>query len=106
MSLEQLALIIGLQDYEIDCENEDEWAIGSCCGVSKIDISRHHRVDSLETDTTIFRYASGMDRVIPKETISKIIQRLIANGVINITVSGFDTSGRHLSATTQEELGV
>lgn len=104
--MEELATVIELQDPFIDCENEYEWVIGSCDGVDLIDICRTHLVQPLETDTTILRYAHGIDRVIPKTVIQNIAKRLIATGIHDIEVSGFDAVGSQLTAQVQSELGL
>jgi hypothetical protein len=107
LSLEELAAAIELQDADLDWENEDEWVIGNCDGVDKIDICRTHKLPPLETYTTVLRYAQGMDSVIPKEVITRIAQRLIASGAINMTVTGFDTWGvGFLNYPVAEELGL
>lgn len=80
MSLEQLASTIGLQDFELDCENEDEWVIGTCHGIAKIDICRTHKVPALETVTTVLRYGHEMESVIPKYIVIRIAQSLVSNG--------------------------
>ena len=106
LSLEELASVIELQDPFMDWENEYEWVIGICDGVDLIDICRTHLVQPLETDTTILRYAQGMDRVIPKKVIENIAKRLIATGIHNIEVAGFDTVGSQLTAQAVSELGL
>jgi hypothetical protein len=106
MSLEQLASVVGLQDFELDCENEDEWVIGSCYGVSKIDICRTHKVLPLETDTTVLRYGHEMESVIPTDVLTRIAQSLITNGAGEISVTGFDTWGEFLYASAEDELGI
>lgn len=105
LSLEDLALVIGLQEPDFDYENEDEWVIGVCDGVDGIDICRSHKVPPIETDTTVLRYAHGMDSVIPTEVIEQIANRLIACGISEIEVSGFNTWGNgFLHAPAAQEL--
>lgn len=92
-SLEELAMAIDLRDAEMDYENEDEWIIGVCNGIDKIDICRTHTVPPIETYTTLLRYAHGMDRVISKDVLTQIARRLIESGATDMTVTGFDTWG-------------
>ncbi len=90
-----------------DIENEYEWVIGVCDGVDKIDVCRTHKVQPIETDTTVLRYAHAMDSVIPKDVIKAIASRLIAHGIAEIEVTGFDTWGSgFISASASDELGL
>jgi hypothetical protein len=106
MSLEQLALVVGLQDFELDYENEDEWVIGSCDGISNIDICRTHKVPPLETETTLLRYHHEMESVIPKGVLLRMAKNLIASGAKGMSVTGFDTWGKSLSASAADEFGI
>lgn len=107
LSLEALAEVIEMDDPLFDCENEDEWVIGVCDGIDKIDVCRTHKVPPIETETSILRYAHAMECVIPKEVMKKIAARLIAYGIAEIEVSGFDTWGSgFLSASVTTELGL
>jgi hypothetical protein len=107
LALDELALAIDLKDCNFDAENEDEWVIGVCDGIDKIDICRTHLVAPAETETTVLRFAHGFDSTIPKVVLCNIAQRLIASGATCITVSGFDTWGSgFLQAPAIEELGL
>ena len=106
LSLEDLATVIELHDFVVDWENEFEWIIGVCDGVDKIDICRSHLVQPSETETTVLRYDCGMDRVIPTKVIEGIARRLMAHGITEIEVRGFDILGTVLVAPVTSELGL
>jgi hypothetical protein len=107
LSLDELAEIIEMSEPFFDIENEYEWVIGTCDGVDKIDVCRTHKVQPIETDTTVLRYAHAMESVIPTDVIKAIASRLIENGIEEIEVTGFDTWGAgFLSAPASEELGL
>ena len=106
LSLEELATIIQLQNALFDDENEFEWVIGTCEGLDKIDICRSHLVPPIETETSVIRYASEMDRVIPKPALVEIAKRLNAVGIHDIEVRGFDYWGKFISIPSNKELGI
>ena len=107
LSLDELAEIVEMNDPFFDCENEYEWVIGICDGIDKIDVCRSHKVQPIETETSILRYAHAMESVIPKEVVQKIARRLITKGITEIEIRGFDTWGSgFLSASATTELGL
>lgn len=103
LSLEELAVAIKLQDVDFDAENEDEWALGACDGIDKIDICRSHKVAPEDTETTLLRFAHGMDSVIPTPVLVQIARRLLDVGISEIAVSGFDIWGTSLRAPISQE---
>lgn len=54
LTLEAIAEAIGLTDTSFDAENYWEWVIGTL-GSIELDVTRTHTLDSLDTDTRIFR---------------------------------------------------
>jgi hypothetical protein len=103
LSLEELAAVIELQDVDFDAENEHEWAIGVCDGIDKIDICRSHKVAPQDTETTLLRFAHGMDSIIPTYVLVQIARRLLGVGISEVTVTGFDTWGTFLHAPISQE---
>ncbi|WP_285303127.1 hypothetical protein [Stenotrophomonas maltophilia group sp. Smal13] len=107
MTLDELAEIIEMENPFFDCENEDEWVIGVCEGVDKIDVCRTHKVPPIETDTAILRYAHAMESAIPTEVLKTITSRLLAHGITDIKIRGFDKWGTEfLFASAATELGL
>ncbi|MFZ6767864.1 hypothetical protein ACO0LM_12360 [Undibacterium sp. Di26W] len=103
LPLEELGNVIQLHDATYDYENEDEWIIGTCEGVDKIDICRTHLVSPIETKTTVLRYDFGEGSVIPSAALIQIVNRLTNIGVANIEVNGFDQWGKFLTQSFDEE---